>query len=331
MNILIIFSNRLGDVIMSLPFVQGVKAVYPESKIYTVIGEELIEFMELVPLIRGSYPKIKSRYMSFLGNIQTANNIRKDRKFDLCICLSDAFSAATIAYFSRIKIRIGHKKEGRSFLLTHSYKYSIKREHMVNYSFHLLESYLEKETERNPYTIELEKRNHNILPEGKNLIFNINTLGKSKILPNWRAIEMLNGIQKKYKFNIILIGTQNEKDSNDQLINQIQNKENAYNYAGKTSLVELTYLLHKADVMISTDTGSAHLANAVGTKLIVFFGSGDHRKSRPYNPENLVIINKNLPCSPCLLKDCKFEEPICLTQIENSERFVALDKLIAKA
>jgi len=46
MNILVIFSNRLGDVIMSLSFIQGVKEVYPESKIYAVIGEELIEFIQ---------------------------------------------------------------------------------------------------------------------------------------------------------------------------------------------------------------------------------------------------------------------------------------------
>ena len=46
MNLLVIFSNRLDDVILSLPFVQGVKAVYPESKIYAVIGEELIEFIQ---------------------------------------------------------------------------------------------------------------------------------------------------------------------------------------------------------------------------------------------------------------------------------------------
>ena len=114
MNILVILSNRLGDILMSLPFVEGVKLYYPESNIYTVVNKEFVEIIDLVPLVSGSYTKVKSPYSSIVGNLQTASAIRKDRKFELCFCLSDSLSASLIAFFARIKTRVGYKFAGRA-------------------------------------------------------------------------------------------------------------------------------------------------------------------------------------------------------------------------
>ncbi len=323
-----IFSNRLGDTIMSLPFIRGIKQHFPENKIHAVVNEGLMEWMNLIPEIDGVLPKTRKKSNSLFNNIATAKNIRKAGKFDLCFCLSDSFSTALIAFLSQIKIRIGHKTDGRSFLLTHSYTYSVERDHNTKYSMNLLEKYLRKKIEIKPYNIELKEKGGISLPEGTNLVFNINSLEKSRILPIWKAKEIISGIQQKYHFNIILIGTPNEKRSIDILINQLTVNKNVYNYAGKTTLVGLTYLLNESDVVISTDTGTAHLANMLGVKLIVLFGAGDYRKTRPQNPNNLIILNKHLPCSPCLKAECKFGEPICLTQIENVEIFNAIDKLL---
>ena len=125
-----------------------------------------------------------------------------------------------------------------------------------------------------------------------------------------------------------MTGAPYEKDLIDQLIAQLKRKDKVFNLAGKSSLTDLTYILFEAEVVVSTDTGTAHLANVVGANLIVFFGAGDYRKTSPFNPENLVILNKHLPCSPCLSRECKFEEPKCLTQIENKEIFDAIDSFL---
>ncbi len=328
MNILVILPNRLGDTIMSLPFIRGVKEHFPGCSIYVVVSEGLVEWMKLIPEIDGLLPKVRGKSNSFFGNIRTALNIRKAGKFDLCFCLSDSFSTALIAVFSGIKIRIGHKKEGRSFLLTHAYTYSVARDHNVNYSFNLLEQYLHRKIKAKPYVLRVKKNDEIALPEGRNLVFSIFSLGKSRIIPVWKAKEIITGIRKKYDFNIILTGTTREKGTIDQLMDQLPDQKNIYNYAGKTSLTGLTYLLRQSDILISADTGTAHLANVLGTRVIVFFGAGDYRKTRPYNPENLIVLNKHLPCSPCHKEVCKFEEPFCITRIENREVFLAMDKLL---
>ena len=109
MNILVILSNSIGDILLSLPFIEGIKLNYPDSDIYTVVNKEFVEIIDLVPLISGSYAKVKSPYSSIVGNLQTANAIRRDQKFELCFCISDSFSASLISFFARTKIRVGYK------------------------------------------------------------------------------------------------------------------------------------------------------------------------------------------------------------------------------
>jgi lipopolysaccharide heptosyltransferase II len=328
MNILIIFSNRLGDTVMGFPFVQGVKQAFPNSRIYAVVSKELVELMALVPEFDGVFAKVRNSYPSIVGNVQTASALRKSRKYDLCICLSDSFSTALIAFLAGIKIRIGHNTDGRGFLLSHSINYEQKKESLVFYSFNLLNKYLNKVIEPQPYRMKFTSKGQRILPEGKNLVFNINSLGKSKIIPTWKAAAMVEGLLGRYDYNIILIGAEYEFEAVGQVIEKLRDGQRVHNYAGKTDLVGLAHLLVEADLMISTDTGTAHLANAIGTKLIVLFGSGDSIKSRPFNNENLRVIDKGLPCSPCLLADCKFAEPLCLTEIENQDIFDAIDELV---
>jgi len=71
------------------------------------------------------------------------------------------------------------------------------------------------------------------------------------------------------------------------------------NLAGETDLGMLIALLERAALVITNDSGPAHLADAVGTPTIVLFGpeSPDH-----YGPlgERSTAFHAGLYCSPCL-------------------------------
>ena len=64
------------------------------------------------------------------------------------------------------------------------------------------------------------------------------------------------------------------------------------NLTGNTSLTSLPALLHKADWIISNDSGPMHLAAAMGLKTIGLFGPTDPRQYGPYplmSPTNYAI------------------------------------------
>jgi ADP-heptose:LPS heptosyltransferase len=80
----------------------------------------------------------------------------------------------------------------------------------------------------------------------------------------------------------------------------------------------LVTLLASAQVMLSTDSGPAHLANALGTHTVVLFGAGNENNTAPYNADNRTIVRLNkLSCEPCQKNVCvKYKIPQCLQQLD---------------
>ncbi len=69
--------------------------------------------------------------------------------------------------------------------------------------------------------------------------------------------------------------------------------------------------------MLTTDSGPAHVANALGTPAIVLFGAGNENNTAPYNNNKKIIRLNKLSCEPCLKNRCKlYEVPQCLQQLD---------------
>ena len=85
---------------------------------------------------------------------------------------------------------------------------------------------------------------------------------------------------------------------------------------GKTSLRELAALLKACHAVISNDSGPAHLAAAVGSIVVIPFGSTSPELTAPGIPDTQrhSIIKTPLPCSPCFQRECPIEYR-CLREI----------------
>ena len=66
-------------------------------------------------------------------------------------------------------------------------------------------------------------------------------------------------------------------------------KNQLVNLIGKLSLPKLIALLKRADVVLTPDSGPAHLANAVGTPVIGLHACTWPRRSGPYNSQDLCV------------------------------------------
>ena len=87
--------------------------------------------------------------------------------------------------------------------------------------------------------------------------------------------------------------------------------------AGRTSLRELATGLSLCSVLLTNDTGPMHLAAAVGTRVIVPFGSTSPELTSPGLPgdKRNIILRSDAPCSPCFRRDCPIDLR-CLTSIK---------------
>jgi heptosyltransferase-2 len=76
--------------------------------------------------------------------------------------------------------------------------------------------------------------------------------------------------------------------------------------AGQTSLRELCAVLKLCRVVLTNDTGPMHLAAAVGTPVVVPFGSTSPELTGPGMPGDSrhVCIRAEVACAPCFLRRC---------------------------
>jgi heptosyltransferase-2 len=79
--------------------------------------------------------------------------------------------------------------------------------------------------------------------------------------------------------------------------------------AGETSLRELCAALKACDVVITNDTGPMHVAAAVGTPVVVPFGSTSPALTAPGLPGDgrHVLLQADAPCSPCFRRECPID------------------------
>ena len=76
-------------------------------------------------------------------------------------------------------------------------------------------------------------------------------------------------------------------------------------------------LLERCRLLVTNDTGTMHVATAVGTPVVALFGSTDPLVTGPWGEGN-VVIKKDVPCSPCLKRICPTDRQ-CMTLITVGE------------
>jgi heptosyltransferase-2 len=81
------------------------------------------------------------------------------------------------------------------------------------------------------------------------------------------------------------------------------------NLAGKTTLRELMGLLAACQVLITNDSGPMHLAAALGTPVVVPFGSTSPELTGPGLPGDSRhrLLTSGAACSPCFRRTCPID------------------------
>jgi len=83
----------------------------------------------------------------------------------------------------------------------------------------------------------------------------------------------------------------------------------ALNLAAKTSLRELMAFLSMCRVVLTNDSGPMHLASALGTPVVVPFGSTSPELTGPGLPgaSNHQLLVSGVPCAPCYRRACPID------------------------
>ncbi|MBD1386215.1 glycosyltransferase family 9 protein [Mucilaginibacter rigui] len=321
MKILIRLPNWLGDVVMSTAFVNAVRQLYPGASIDIIIKKELGGIAKLIPGLNHIHLFSKQEYSGLGGVYRFGKNLRS-QQYDIYFNLPHSLSSFVMAWASGAKQRVGFNKEGGFFLLTRSFKKPANL-HRVDEYVSLLENFTGK-----PINYKVIKLQADPPPAIKDsVIINFNSEASSRRMPLEKGRSIIKALAATFKDTTFLfVGSPKEAAFVNELLAGLDNTDRLQNLAGKTDLTGLAELMARSKAVLTTDSGPAHLANAVGAPTIVLFGAGNENNTAPYNKQELTIIRYGeLICEPCVRNTCKlYGIPKCMEMLDEIKIINAL-------
>jgi heptosyltransferase-2 len=158
--------------------------------------------------------------------------------------------------------------------------------------------------------------------------------GPAKRWPRERFVSAAAELQRRTHCQWIVFGGPNETDLAARIANEIESVQKEFthharqfpapvNVASRTSLRELMALLKLCRAVLTNDTGPMHVAAALGTPVVVPFGSTSPELTGPGLPgyASHLLLTADVPCAPCFRRTCPIDFR-CMTGI-SVERTVA--------
>ncbi|HTD67896.1 MAG TPA: glycosyltransferase family 9 protein, partial [Candidatus Limnocylindria bacterium] len=110
----------------------------------------------------------------------------------------------------------------------------------------------------------------------------------------------------------LLLGGRADVSLTEQLTAEISAKApsaRVTNLAGQTTLRELCAALKACQLVLTNDTGPMHVAAALGTPVVVPFGSTSPELTGPafMDKSPHQIVPGAAACAPCFLRDCPID------------------------
>lgn len=152
--------------------------------------------------------------------------------------------------------------------------------------------------------------------------------------PADRFARLLSGILDRHDGHIVLTGSRKEAPAVREMCDRL-NSARVLDLAGKLSVTQLAALLEGAELMISNDGGPLHLAAAMGTRTVSFFGPETPVMYGPLGEGHSVFF-EGIECSPCInVHDrksvrCYWTEPKCMQAIDPDEVLKEVEKKLAR-
>jgi ADP-heptose:LPS heptosyltransferase len=101
---------------------------------------------------------------------------------------------------------------------------------------------------------------------------------------------------------------------------------------GMLDLAELAHLVAACEVLVSGNTGPAHLAAAVGTPIVSVFAPVVPRSQwLPWSSQVAVLGEDDIACEGCRARECPFPGQPCLASVDGTALLRAVHRCIELA
>jgi heptosyltransferase-2 len=337
-------TNWVGDAVMTVPALRELRRLLPHANITLATrswARGLFDGADFLDELL-----VYDRKPGELGAALRQARQWRSRQIDLAVLFQNAFEAALIASIARVPFRIGYATQHRGWLLTHPMSLPEWRGSRHE-SFYYLNIVAQLETvlhgtskilDREPafglsVTRVRQREGLDILHahgvrDGSPIVGlcpgSINS--RAKRWPAERYAALADRLIEETGANVLLVGSPDELDVSLEVSKQMRREP--LMLTGKTDLSQAVAILSLVDLLVTNDTGPAHIASALGRPTLVIFGPTNPLTTRPLSSV-AEIVRQAPECAPCMLRDCPIDHR-CMTAITPDEVFGRASALLSR-
>lgn len=312
--------NWLGDAVMALPALVGVRAAFPDAWLAVAAPPSI------APMFAET-TGVGQQEVLTVERGDEANRLR-DGRFDTILLLPNSFRSAWTARQSGIPERWGYAGGVRGPLLTRRVKRSRTGVHQATYYAELVRALGISVSDAPPRIIPGE-RTRLRAAELLDAVEPASTIGfapgaaygHAKRWPPDRVAQVVTRLVRERGVGCVLVGSEGDREAGRAIESSLPPDVTVTNLIGRTDLRLLIGVLARCTAFVSNDSGAMHLAAAAGIPVTAIFGPTNEKATAPIGDHDVLI--RQVFCRPCMLRECPIDHR-CMTRISAEDVYTSV-------
>jgi heptosyltransferase I len=331
MRILVIRAGALGDTLMATPVLPALAERYPGARIDFLASATAAPLLDGHPLIDETLP-LRRRNLPLAVSVEKLRLVRRLRRarYDLAVVLEHAPRYYALAERAGAA-RIGGFRETPFDPALHSIANNLRAAGFDDWA-------------RRPWemSLSLTGADARALPpaiaDARRPLVGLHAgygpahrkRDQAQRLRGWpleRFAEVGRWLAARGA-GLVLTGSAEDRPQVEQLARALP-PDAAVDVAGRTGVRGLAAIIQRLALLVSVDSGPAHIAAALGTPLVVLWGPGIYEQTRPVGRGPIEILREPVECAPCygtpMMRACR--RNICMEGIAPARAIEAIERL----
>ena len=333
-KLLVIRTDRIGDVVLTLPVAGALHRCYPQAEIVFMVQPYVRDIVKGHKYIARIILDRGERGRQFNGLVRRL----RAEKFDAALLLHPTLRLALLMKLAGIPVRIGTAYRLYSFLFSCRVREhrKVSTRHEVEYNLSLVKALGCDDTqvqfdlpvsEAARVDIDTLYRALNLDVNMPLIVIHPGSLASALDWPMSHFTELVGRLAAD-PVQLLITGSPDEAAITEKLAGAA---ENARSLAGQLDLLRLSALLERVDLCVANSTGPLHMAAALGTDVVGFYPpvrSMRPRRWGPWGQQGSTLVPEGF-CLSCSKNKC--ERFNCMAEITVESAYQLIQKKISFA
>ncbi len=302
-NILVVRTDRIGDLVLTTPAIQAIAEAFPQSKLTVLVAKDNLALVQGNPFIDEiMLEDRKNEHRGVFGFWRLVGEVKK-RIFDCAVIFHTKRRTNLLCFLAGIPERVGYHFYKLGFLLTkkipdtrhqglkHEAQYCLDVLKILGVDADLKRPFLPLQPKAEEWACQFLAK-AKVDPGKKIFAIHPGASCQTRRWPPQRFRELIQLLIPRFDCQFFLIGSSEFGPIAKAIQSQLDHP--MIDLIGQTSVAQLVSLLKRCALLVSVDSGPVHVADALGIPVVCLFTRNqpgiNPERWRPLGEKSRIVV-----------------------------------------